>query len=208
MGRWRQAWASCRTIGHAPGPPRRPAPPRLPGPPRLHQGAGESDLARFGVDRAPGGAAPDFTLQGIDGKPVTLAQLKGQVIFVNFWATWCPPCRSEMPSMLALGRELEARHPGKFRMLAVSVDDGWDPVREFLNAPPFLGKLDGVTVALDDGLTATKAYYCAARGACPSQYQFPESYVIDRDGKLVAFVVGPREWTDPTAAAWLESLIK
>ena len=58
------------------------------------------------------GAAPPVLGWTAEGKPLTLAEARGQVVFVNFWATWCPPCRDEMPSMLQLGRDLAARHPG------------------------------------------------------------------------------------------------
>jgi thiol-disulfide isomerase/thioredoxin len=138
-----------------------------------------------------------------EGKPVTLAEARGQVVFVNFWATWCPPCRDEMPSMLQLGRELAARHPGKFRMVAVSVDDGWPEVLQF-----FGGRLPGgIDVIRDPEQAVTREYYCLARGGCPDSFKFPETYVVDASGKLVSYVVGPRDWNDPAARAFLERLI-
>jgi thiol-disulfide isomerase/thioredoxin len=137
-----------------------------------------------------------------DGKPFTLAAAKGQVVFVNFWATWCPPCREEMPSMLQLGRELASRHPGKFRMVAVSVDDGWADVRRF-----FSGRMpSGIDVVLDQDQAVTKEYYCVARGGCPDSFKFPETYIVDASGKLVSYVVGPRDWSDPAALRYLERL--
>ena len=129
----------------------------------------KADLERFGVEQSAAVPAPPIELPTIDGARFSLASARGQVVLVNFWATWCPPCRVEMPSMLALGRELEAKHPGKFKMVAVSVDDGWDPVREFFAAPPYLGSTAGATVVLDDASqSATMGYYCAARGGCPT----------------------------------------
>jgi thiol-disulfide isomerase/thioredoxin len=137
-----------------------------------------------------------------EGKPFTLADARGQVVFVNFWATWCPPCREEMPSMLQLGRELASRHPGKFRMVAVSVDVGWPEVRQF-----FAGRLpQGIDVLLDPEQVVTKEYYCLARGGCPDSFKFPETYVVDASGKLVSFVIGPRDWSDPAALRYLERL--
>jgi thiol-disulfide isomerase/thioredoxin len=137
-----------------------------------------------------------------EGKPFTLADARGQVVFVNFWATWCPPCREEMPSMLQLGRELASRHPGKFRMVAVSVDDGWPEVRQF-----FAGRLPaGIDVLLDPEVT--KEYYCLARGGCPDSFKFPETYVVDASGKLVSYVIGPRDWSDPAALRYLERLFR
>jgi thiol-disulfide isomerase/thioredoxin len=139
-----------------------------------------------------------------EGRPFTVAEGRGQVLFVNFWATWCPPCRDEMPSMLQLGRELSSRYPGKFRMVAVSVDDGWPEVNAF-----FGGKLpEGVTWLRDADQETTRAYYCQARGSCPDSFKFPETYVVDASGKLVSYVVGPRDWGDPAARAFLERLIR
>jgi hypothetical protein len=105
--------------------------------------------------------------------------------------------------MLALARTLTRAHPGKFRMIAVSIDDGWDELREF-----FGGQLPTeAVVALDPEQTVTRAYYCAARGACPDSMKFPETYIVDRTGRLVAYFVGPREWDDPAARQFLEKLI-
>jgi thiol-disulfide isomerase/thioredoxin len=152
--------------------------------------------------------APALDLEGVDGRPVSLAALKGRVVFVNFWATWCPPCLEEMPTMVALGQALAAKHPGKFTMVAVSVDEGWEPVREYLHAPPFFGpERTGLTVALDPDQKVTQAFYCAARGGNCPDLKFPETYIVDREGRLVSFVVGPRDWSDPAAFAFLESLI-
>ncbi len=163
----------------------------------------------FGVDPAPGEAAPAFELPTLEGGKVSLASLRGQVVFVNFWATWCPPCQAEMPSMMALGRELEARYPGKFKMVAVSVDEGWPVVRTFFAGKPYGGSAAPLLVCLDDkDQRTTVAYYCAARGGCPGEYKFPESYIVDRAGKLVSYVVGPRDWSDPRARAYLEQLLQ
>jgi thiol-disulfide isomerase/thioredoxin len=156
----------------------------------------------FDVSRADV-AAPPFRHQTADGGSFALSDAGGQLVFVNFWATWCPPCRDELPSMLALGRELSRRHPGKFRMVAVSVDDGWEQVHEFFGGavPP------GLTVTLDTDQLTTHAYYCQARGTCPDSFKFPETYLVDGAGRLVAYVVGPRDWSDPAALTFLESLV-
>jgi thiol-disulfide isomerase/thioredoxin len=162
-------------------------------------------LFGFGVERADV-AAPAIDLEALDGSRFSLAQAKGQVVFVNFWATWCPPCREEMPSMVRLGRELEAKYPGRFRMVAVSVDESWSPVKEFFAAPPYFGK-PGLAVALDPEQKTTRAYYCGARGGVCPDLKFPETYIVDGEGRLVAYVVGPRDWSDPSARLLLESII-
>ncbi len=158
----------------------------------------------FDITRVAPVPAPELGLETRDGRRLTLASFRGQVVFVNFWATWCPPCRDEMPSMLQLGRELSRRHPGRFTMLAVSVDEGWEPIARFFGGslPP------GLTVALDRDQSVTQSYYCAARGGCPRDFKFPETYLVDRDGRLVAFVVGPRDWSDQAPRRFLERLFE
>jgi thiol-disulfide isomerase/thioredoxin len=165
----------------------------------------QSPAEAFGIDRA-NAPAPPIELAALDGSRLSLAALRGQVVFLNFWATWCPPCREEMPSMVRLGEELASRHPGKFRMIAVSVDDGWDPIKEYFSAPPFGRPPAVLTIALDDDQAVTKAYYCTARGVCPD-LKFPETYIVDKAGNLVGYVVGPRDWSHPAARAYLEQLI-
>jgi len=149
--------------------------------------------------------APDVFLAGPDGRPFTISQLKGEVVFVNFWATWCPPCRVEMPSMLALGRQLEQAHPGKFRMVAISGDDDWGAVHDYFRVV-FGGTPKELMLALDREGKAAQAYYCSARGFCPD-IKFPETYIVDKSGRLVAYIVADRDWSDPVARRFLEKLI-
>jgi len=159
----------------------------------------------FGIERA-GVAAPPFELTALDGSRLSLAQLRGQVVFVNFWATWCPPCREEMPSMIRLGQDLARRHPGKFKMVAVSVDDSWREVKEYFAAPPFVGPPGDLSVVLDTTQASARAYYCSARGFCPD-IKFPETYIVDKTGRLVGYVVGPRDWDHPAVREYLDQLI-
>ena len=178
------------------------------GPPAPQPQAARNPVERFGIDRAhdPGQPAPPIELRGLDGARVSLADARGQVVFVNFWATWCPPCREEMPSMVALGQQLAARHPGRFKMIAVSVDDDLAAVRSYFAMPPFAGPPAGLTIAHDVDKSVTKAYFTQARGFVPD-LMFPETYIVDKSGRLVAYVVGPRDWSDPAARAFLEALI-
>ncbi len=157
----------------------------------------------FDITRIRPVPAPDLGTETRGGKPFRLADHRGQVLFVNFWATWCPPCSAEMPSMLQLGWELQREYPGRFRMVAVSVDEGWDVVQQFFGGalPP------GLLVTLDRTQDATRAYYCAARGGCPDQFLFPESYIVDGEGRLVAYVVGPRDWSGQPPRRFLRRLL-
>ena len=81
-----------------------------------------------------GSRAPDFALPTLDGGTVRLSDLRGKIVFVNFWATWCAPCKDEMPSMEKLYRRFQGR---EFAMLAVSIDEGGeDRVRQFVAEIP------------------------------------------------------------------------
>ncbi|HTT71220.1 MAG TPA: TlpA disulfide reductase family protein [Anaeromyxobacteraceae bacterium] len=150
--------------------------------------------------------APDVTVLGPDGQKVRLSNLRGKVVFVNFWATWCPPCVEEMPSMLSLGAHLAKDHPDRFRMVAISGDDTWQAIHDYFQknfggAPAFL------EVVRDPDASAARSYYCAARGYCPD-VKFPETYIVDRAGRIVAMMVGPRDWSSPEARSLLDFLIQ
>jgi thiol-disulfide isomerase/thioredoxin len=122
-------------------PPARPPPPQPDAEPLV--------FGKLLLHKSPP-QAPALDLPTVDGGRFDLASAKGQVVFVNFWATWCPPCRTEMPSMVKLGQELVARHPGKFKMVAVSVDESAELVKQFFKSPDQGGRLPArVTVALD-----------------------------------------------------------
>lgn len=127
-----------------------------------------------------GKTAPDFTLVDRQGKSWTLSQLKGQVVFVNFWATWCPPCRDEMPSMQRLFTMLPK---DSFIMLAVLEND--DPAR----ADAFTAKL-GITVPIlvDQDKTVGPKYGLTG---------VPETYIVDKQGVLREKFIGPAEWDSP-----------
>jgi thiol-disulfide isomerase/thioredoxin len=150
--------------------------------------------------------APDVNVVTDDGKRVKLAGERGKVVFVNFWATWCPPCIEEMPSMLRLGADLAASHPGRFEMVAVSGDDSWEAIQQYFGKN-FGGVPKGLKVVRDPDASAARAFYCAARGYCPD-IKFPESYIVDRSGRIVAMIVGPRDWSHPDARQLLDLLLR
>jgi peroxiredoxin len=125
-----------------------------------------------------GHAAPDFTLTDMQGQKVTLSQFRGKVVVLNFWATWCPPCREEMPSMERLHRDLESKG---LVMLAVNVEEnGKKAVSQFLQKTPY-----SFPILLDSESDAQNAY---------GVFRFPESYIIDRNGVVVEKIIGGRNW--------------
>jgi peroxiredoxin len=116
---------------------------------------------------APLSAAPDFTLHTMNGPNLRLQEQRGRVVMVNFWATWCGPCRQEMPQ---LNRLYEKYHAAGFVLLGVNVDD------DTRKAAEVAGKL-GVTfpVLLDTDKTVSKLYDLST---------MPSTVIIDRDGKI------------------------
>lgn len=136
--------------------------------------------------------APSFELSLLGASsPVSLADFRGQVILLNFWATWCKPCEDEMPAMERLYRTLQ---PEGFEMLAVSVDEGFEAVERFRQRL-------GVTfpILLDPSQEVARRYQTTG---------FPESLLIDRDGMIVERYIGPREWDHPTYAKRIRKLLK
>ena len=125
-----------------------------------------------------GQRAPTFELPRLDGgAPVSLESLRGRVVLVNFWATWCGPCEAEMPAMQRLYDQL---HGADFELLAVSVDASADDVEAFRKR---LGL--GFPILLDPEKRVSTRY---------QSYRYPESFLIDRDGTILARYIGPRDW--------------
>jgi peroxiredoxin len=139
-----------------------------------------------------GAPAPNFTLPGLDGKMVSLTDYKGKVVLLNIWATWCPPCVEEMPSMEKLHQEL--KNEG-FEILAVSIDvSGTEAVL------PFMKDHKLSFPALTDTTGAIKSLYQTTG--------VPESFVIDKNGIIVEKVIGPRDWATPGAIRFFRNLIQ
>jgi cytochrome c biogenesis protein CcmG, thiol:disulfide interchange protein DsbE len=122
---------------------------------------------------ASGNLAPDFTVTDLDGRKLTLSDFRGKVVLLNFWATWCAPCRSEIPHFV----EMQNKYgPQGFQVIGISMDDDAKPVREFyqeykLNYP----------VAVGDDKLAER--YGGVLG-------LPINFVIDREGRIYAKHLG------------------
>jgi len=148
-------------------------------------------LRDMGVTKVPHLAPPvDFNLLDLTGKRVILSGLKGKIVFLNFWATWCSPCREEMPSM----QKLYARFKDKdFAMVAVSLNEPASAVKKFFK---------------DYNLTFTALL--DSDGELMSPYGIrgiPNTFIIDRDGTIIGKAFGPRKWDDQKAIALFEHLI-
>ncbi len=152
---------------------------------------GKLERAKAAVDAQDLAPAPAerLVLPQRGGGSFDLVQARGKLTLVNFWATWCEPCRQEMPS---LGRLVSLMDPRSFQLVAVSVDDAWDPIERF-----FEGKPAPYPIVLDKG-GATSISYGTSK--------FPETYLIDAQGNVKLKFIGPRDWSDPRVVALLEEL--
>ncbi len=136
------------------------------------------------------GATPPLALRDLTGAPVDLAAFRGKTVIVNFWATWCVPCREEMPSLAALAK----RMPG-IAVLAVDVGEAPARVTRFLERYP----LPGIAIALDGQGVASEAWGVGI---------FPSSYIVGADGRVRAYIVGALDWQDAAVVRQVEALAK
>ncbi len=139
-------------------------------------------VARRGTTTPPlrvGGIAPEFSLRALDGSEHSLSELRGHVVFVNFWATWCAPCREEAPSLDRFYRHFDGED---FEILAVSIDAD----EELASVVAFGAEYSlSFPVLLDPEMRSYKAYKASG---------VPETFLIDADGRLIERFVGPRDW--------------
>ena len=155
--------------------------------------ATEDPVAALSLIRPkPAKDAPDFELRTPDDRTIRLADFKGKVVLLNFWATWCDPCREEMPGMERLYRAYKDRG---LVVLAVSIDSQGASV-----VTPFVKKF-GLTfpIGLDPRMVVRERY---------GVWAVPSTFFIDRAGKRVLFANGAREWDGKAAHAVVESLLK
>jgi thiol-disulfide isomerase/thioredoxin len=132
---------------------------------------------------------PPFTLMALSGQAVRSADLKGKVVVLNFWATWCGPCKEEMPALDRLRRQFDARD---LVVLTITTDQQRDSIQAFLKS---LGL--SLPVLLDESRNVSDSYL--VRG-------LPTTFVLARDGRLVGRAVGPRVWDGPDAVALVDGL--
>jgi cytochrome c biogenesis protein CcmG, thiol:disulfide interchange protein DsbE len=159
-------------------------------------GEGETGLPSSPSDKeapvAAGPKAADFKLENLDGSTVSLTQFAGKVVFLNIWATWCGPCREEMPSMETLYNELKENKD--FVMLAVSQDE-----KGRTAVAPYVAK-NGYhfTILLDPENKVGNSYDVSG---------VPETFIIDRKGRIVAHHMGAFDWSRPDVKDALQQLL-
>jgi thiol-disulfide isomerase/thioredoxin len=137
--------------------------------------------------------APALALPDLDGKAHDLASLKGKVVLINFWATWCPPCRREMPSMERLQQAL-AGEP--FVVLAVDVGEDADTIEAFTSQ---FDTVPTFPILLDTRSRAMQAWKVAG---------LPTTYLVDKQGRIVASAIGGREFDHPGMIEAISDLLR
>jgi peroxiredoxin len=153
-------------------------------------GGGKDASQQPNPDSMIGNRAPDFSLKDMNNRTVTLSSLRGKVVLLNFWATWCPPCKAEMPSMNRLYKSLKQKG---FEVIAVSTDTSLFHVKEYLNSNHF-----DFIVAHDEQRTVSKQY---------KVFSMPATFLIDRNGMIIEKFYGEYDWTDPEIRKQIEKLL-
>jgi peroxiredoxin len=136
--------------------------------------------------------APNFTLPELDGNTVSLTDYRGKVVLLNIWATWCPPCVEEMPSMESLYTSLRGKD---FEILAVSIDTTGAKA-----VAPFMRKHQLSFPVLVDPKGTIKFLY-GTTGV-------PESFIIDKKGIINQIIIGPKNWAAPEVVRFFRNLIQ
>jgi thiol-disulfide isomerase/thioredoxin len=139
----------------------------------------------------PGGPTPGLELADLQGKRHSLADYRGKVVLINFWATWCEPCREEMPSIERLRSSLEGR---PFAVLAVNLAEPESRIQKFLDTVPL-----GFPILLDRDTKTTRAWQAKV---------LPATYIVGRDGTIRYRQVGELDWSKPQVRDSILALMK
>lgn len=134
---------------------------------------------------------PDMVMENLDGEKLSLHSLKGKIVILSFWATWCEPCVEEFPSFIKLLDEF----PEKVVVIAISHDLDKKDVREFVDA--FKGHRKNLYLTMDPGKKISEAFRVD---------RLPEGFVFSSDGKLLKKIIGIQDWASPSALDYFRSL--
>lgn len=148
---------------------------------RLEHHRRQTKEAAFPYERLPNKAAPDFVMLTPNGVSRKLTDLRGKPVLLHFWATWCPPCKQELPGILELGRELAQK--GELHLVAVTMDKDWAALRDFIG-----GEIP-VEIMMDGG-AAVDAFGVST---------LPDTWLLGADGRVRLRFGGARDWRTPLA---------
>ncbi len=145
----------------------------------------------FAIEGLSGQKAPEFSLKDTKGNTVTLSSLKGKVVLLNFWATWCPPCKAEMPAMSRLSQLLQNKG---LAVIAISTDRSPQDVTKYLRENPV-----SFPVLLDPDLQVSKSSY--------KVFMVPTTFLIDKRGIIIRKYFSEQDWTKPEIMKEIEALL-
>jgi len=138
-----------------------------------------------------GDKAPDFTLPSLHAQPISLNNFRRGVVVLNFWATWCPPCVEEAPSLKRFADELQG---SGVTVIGVSVDHDPQALERFVREAQLT-----FLIARDPDQTVASRY---------GTFKFPETYIIDSNGKIAEKLIGAVDWQDPKIVAYVRGLAR
>jgi peroxiredoxin len=144
----------------------------------------------WAIDELMGKKAPEFTLKDLNDKTISLSSLKGSVVLLNFWATWCPPCRAEMASLNNLYKEYKSNG---LSVIAVSSDRSVSSVKDFLSK-----KQVELLVLMDSDSKVSRRF---------KVFSLPTSFLLDKNGVIVQKFLGEEEWDSPAMKKKIRELL-
>jgi cytochrome c biogenesis protein CcmG, thiol:disulfide interchange protein DsbE len=150
---------------------------------------------RQGESSVAGKTAEDFPLE-LNGKPAHLSDLRGKVVVLNFWGSWCAPCVEELPGLIALQQRIAPRNGV---VLGVAADEDQTAYEKFLRDHGVI-----FPTYRDPGTDAER------RSPIAHDYgtsMYPETYVIDRRGKILRKIIGPQDWNSPEMTAYFDAIL-
>lgn len=145
------------------------------------------------IDRMEKEGSPNFTAKTIDGIEISLEKMKGKVVIVNMWASWCGPCIEEVPSLISLVEAMK----GDVELIAISEDSSLEDIQIFLKSFPKI-KHQNIHIVWDDNKELMKLY---------GTERLPESFVLNSELKLAKKIVGTINWHTPDSVEYLKSLL-
>lgn len=150
--------------------------------------------ATLSVDEMETKGLPSFEAKTIDSGLVRLEDLKGKIVILNFWASWCAPCIEEIPSLIKLVKE----YKGQIQLVAISGDSNIEDIEVFLKSFPEL-RNENISIVWDHDRSLVQKFAVA---------RLPESFVSSQDLKLAKKIIGTIDWYTPDSKAYIDSLLK
>lgn len=151
----------------------------------------QAQVSEFNAYESKRGGALDLNLEDVNGEKRSLSSYRGRVVLLNFWASWCPPCIKEMPDLEGLAKDMKGL---PFSLIALSADEDWDAIRGVMGNQAL-----NMEVYRDPALKEKQHLrYGTAK--------LPETYVIDKDGRLRLRFISVQPWRDDELRSYLEWL--